>query len=467
MSDFNLDAFLAQQEAEGIQQGEQGSFTVSHSKAISKMAKFSLPREHAWVLKLVQAACGWDCAGLTLTQTRSQSTFSLSFKPGSELPTNKELVSALHRGSLESSEPIDSLATALRVLVEKCNLSFMLSIQGSEAIYAGVFFTELGDQSRVKWRAKWAAGITLCVHHIAHNDPNRLLLHYIPIRRHGLPMLAELDSFAYTSSVGITVDGRRIDGALASAAMSWGKLCKPLLFYGLNWPGLGKEQLALSEGFADMRFSVRTHPRKARRTRLGLKFFAAFFLLGIKLMSSRPEDPEPANQRSYIHWVRGGVIVHSELVTGHTAQLFLHAYASAEGLTTDLTGFQLVRDPTFLARRQAVIEAAAKALRDKCRDGLRFLEPDDDELSEGDAKIDAATANRQRWGRAKKGAAAGATLVPLSPPVGAAASVVGAFLGAFYNPAPSDPRVDGDLLLRNFDDDIRSLDKALKILAQG
>ena len=62
-SEFDLGRFLNQQASEGSLDSE-GEFTIDHAVAARKLARFAMPDEYSWVLKLVQASVGWKSAEL-------------------------------------------------------------------------------------------------------------------------------------------------------------------------------------------------------------------------------------------------------------------------------------------------------------------------------------------------------------------------------------------------------------------
>ncbi|MCA9779553.1 MAG: hypothetical protein KC800_22650, partial [Candidatus Eremiobacteraeota bacterium] len=138
MGDFNLDAFLAAQKGEGVSQGE-GDFTISHEKARAKMTRYSLPREHSWVLKFVQAAAGWGCQKLLIQQTRTESLFVFQADDLSALPSNDELITSLLRSDFDSSRPTDRFGTALRIVVERAHLSFQLQIDRKDGAPQAIY----------------------------------------------------------------------------------------------------------------------------------------------------------------------------------------------------------------------------------------------------------------------------------------------------------------------------------------
>ena len=381
MSDFNLDSFLAAHQSEGSAQGE-GDFTISHSKAAHKMSQFSLPREESWVLKLVQAAVLWNCPSLVLKQTRTLSVFYLPFKNSEKPPKNEDLVRALLQANFESEKAVDHMGTALRILVERGHLSFLLLSHGGEedlppAIYAGVYFGEMKEESRKEFRSKWKGGLTLAVHHIAHTDDNRLLLQYIPIRQFGLPMLMELEQYAYPAPLLLEVDGRRFDGPLRSAALAWSPRNKPLFMAAISLEP-GGAALRLSSDFREAEFTVKTsHQGALAKEGVGGEAESYFLLsaeapglLGQKLARRR---------RAFLYWVKSGVIVQVETIAPSNVFLGLHIYANAEGLKSDLTGFQLVESPEFAERRVRILGKVRDRLVGELVEGRDIFLDDPDE----------------------------------------------------------------------------------------
>jgi hypothetical protein len=401
MTDFNLDAFLAAQQAEGVSQGE-GDFTVSHEKARAKLTRYSLPREHSWVLKLVQAAVGWRCSKIVVSQTRTESTFWFQTEDLTCLPSNDQLVSSLLRSDFDSHDPLDRFGTALRILVERAHLSFQLQIErmqeDTRAVYAGVYFTEQGEAKRLRLRKDWGAGVTVMIHHISHTEPNRWLLNFLPVRSHSLPMLCELERYAYVSPVPIRVDGRWIDGPLRSSHLNWRYHRKPLRIDGLEVDGT--PDLPIAEGFGDRSFTVRTSERRANRKPYQMKTAPAFLIVGLEVERVPYEILEP-ELRSFVHWVCDGVIVQTVKPLA-TQNVVLHVYANASGLRTDLTSFHLVETDEFQQRRRLVYEAVSQYLVSEIDSERDIFEDDDDEKSVEDMQLEYKALREKRRGMAAK-----------------------------------------------------------------
>ena len=363
MSEFHLDTYLAAQQAGGTPQGE-GRFTISHEKAAEKRAQFSSVRKHSWVLKIIQAAVAWDCRHLSVKQSRTTSTFHLLSPNTSKLPDCKQLVEAILIADFENQQPEHALATALRIIVERSHLSFMISIDQAEGehetVYAGAHFSEMTETGRKKIRSSWPAGLTLAIHHIPHTEANRLILNYIPIRRNGLPVVAELDNYAYTCPIPLSLDGRRIDGIYRTPALGWSFRKKPLALRGLNFPEKLSPRLTLSTDAIEREFTMNSPKPTEERRGVETPQYQAYVLL-VGAVARKYMDLQ-SEAKSHVRWVRDGVLVESERLDVETSHLSIEVFVNAEGLATDLSGFSLRRDENFKQRRTAALESAAEQL---------------------------------------------------------------------------------------------------------
>jgi hypothetical protein len=468
MSDFNLDAFLAAQQSEGISQGE-GDFTISHEKARAKLTQYSLPREHSWVLKLVQAAVGWGCAKIHLKQTRTDSTFWFQTDNLEVLPDNEQLITSLLRSDFDSHEPLDRFGTALRILVERAHLSFQLQVDRrygeTQAIYAGVYFTEMGEVKRLRLRSHWGSGVTLMIHHISHTEPNRWLLNFLPVRTHSLPMLGELEEYAYVSPLPIKVDGRWIDGPLRSSHLNWCYHRKPLRIDGLNVHGL--TDLPIAEGFGDRTFTTRTSARRANRKTYEKKEAPVFLILGLEVERG-PYEIMDLELRNCVHWVCDGVIVQTVRSVA-TKNVALHVYANAAGLKTDLTSFHLVENDEFLNRRRLVCQAVAQYLFGEIERNRDIFAEDDDEKSAQDMKIEHEALKQKRKDMAAKVALGSVAFAPLTGPAAPGTLLTGLAASAYVaTRRVKQPEVNWEenLVTKRYLKELESLASGFQDLAQ-
>lgn len=205
MSAFDLTEFLAQQKADG-QYDSRGSFTLAVEKASLKLARFSLPREHAWVVKLLQAAVGWRAGALTLTQTRDSSRFCLRPSHRYGVPAGKEILGAFLSGDLSGSDPLSRFCLAIKALGEQANFPFLLVIDdGAESHVSDSHFLGKGA---LKPEHRYPGGIALTVSHHRVGE-SKLLSRLRPAQTAGRAraMLEELYHHAPYCAMPLFVDG--------------------------------------------------------------------------------------------------------------------------------------------------------------------------------------------------------------------------------------------------------------------
>lgn len=76
MDESTLDAYIQAFRSEGVLQGE-GAFTVNRQKAISKLARYLLPEDGSWVLRVLQAANKWKARTVRSIETKAYSRLEI------------------------------------------------------------------------------------------------------------------------------------------------------------------------------------------------------------------------------------------------------------------------------------------------------------------------------------------------------------------------------------------------------
>ena len=413
----DLLSYLEQQAGTGVKDSE-GDFTVSHSNARKKLAKFALPRETAWVSKLVQAAVGWGMTRLQVGQSQNETQLFFETPEPGKLPTEKDVVNALLSGKITAETPIEHFCLGLRALVEQAKLSFLLVLNSGhtkpQPIYSGWFFGQMSESERLDPRFDHEAGITLTVRHSPPIDLNSHLSEVFGLRKHGLPLIEELREYAYPSPIPIVQSGLHLEGLLDSPVLPITKFV-PLVFSGLEKLEHSPERLPLPPDFEERQLSYLTHPRRARRPYGGKRDFACAYVL------SAPSPDRPmlgAYKRSTFKWVRDGVVVQESSLDIRTELLSLHILANARDLRSDLTGFQLVLEDELFERQAEIFRALGEKImtwHDKV-DG--FFREDRDHHSPADWEYDKDQAFRRRVKVLLKGSAAGIALTLVNPPFG-------------------------------------------------
>jgi hypothetical protein len=413
----DLLSYLEQQAGSGVKDSE-GDFTVSHSNARKKLAKFALPRETAWVSKLVQAAVGWDMTRLLVGQSQNETQFFFETPEPGKLPTERDVVNALLSGKITAETPLEHFCLGLRALVEQAKLSFLLVLNSGQTkpqpIYSGWFFGQMSESERLDARFDHAAGVTLTVRHSPPIDLNSHLSELLGLRKHGLPLIEELREHAYLSPIPIVQSGLHLEGVLDSPVLQLTKSV-PLVLSGLEKLDHSPERLPLPPDFEEKQLSYLTHHRRARRPYGGRRDFACAYIL------SAPVPDRPllgAYKRSTLKWVREGVVVQESSLDIRTELLSLHILANARDLRSDLTGFQLVLEDGLFARQAEILRVLSEEITvwDEKADG--FFREDRDHRSPDDWEYDKDQAFRRRVKVLLKGSAAGIALTLVNPPFG-------------------------------------------------
>ena len=416
MTQLDLNAFLDDQADDGVKDSE-GDFTISHKNARRKLAKFALPRKHAWVSKLVQAAVAWDVRNLHMAQNKTETQFFLEPKSVSSLPTENEIVNTLLSGKVVAETALEHFCLALRASVEQAGLSFILAINDGEVkpqpVYAGEYYGSVSESERLDSHYDRGKGITLTLRHAPAVGTETPVRHLLGSHSYGIPIIEELRDYAYTSPVPLRCSGLRLDGFLNCRAFLHNAV--PLLTTGVRNLEESHELMSLPASFEERQFSYLTHPNRARRGYGGSRDFDGVYLLSTKIGA---DGAKRKARRSSINWVKDGVVVETQALAVATESLSISIYANATGLRSDLTGFQLVVDRFRLAREGELLHQVGLDLRrwlDKLDD---FFRRDQDEESHLDLKFDQDAAFKQRVSGLLGGGGLGILLSLANPVLG-------------------------------------------------
>lgn len=367
---FDLGQLLSGQRAQGTHDSG-GEFTLSHEKAAAKLARFSLPFDYAWVLKVVQAAVAWKSSDLTVRQFRTFSSFE--FRPADlqSLPDEQGLVSALLSGKVGGQLPLEMLCQGLRALVEQAGLSFRLVLirqaelsESARPIQAGKDGGALEREARL-FGLKPFVGLRL---QVAHLPLSRFALaRYLPKLalndRPDLNIAQTLDQHCFLSPIPLTLDGRRLDRLLCHPRWGFGPL-RPLVLSGLPGRAQGMNLVPVPEDLEEKVLSLHTDHKTAQQPSGGRREFAAWFLLRAFQPRAEQEWERQLDFRNPVPhqtvlYVNHGVVVDKLQVARQTRQSELLVILSAEGMPTDLSGLSLlVRDPHREDLRRVLDEIA-------------------------------------------------------------------------------------------------------------
>lgn len=413
---MDIGSFLEQQSAQGVQDSE-GDFTVSHTNAARKLARFALPRTYAWVSKLVQGAVGWSCARLEISQQRRFTSFYLPLDLA-QLPSETEIVSQMLSGNIGGTGPLQMFSVGLRAMVEQAGLSFLLVSYDGESepapVYAGHYFAGRSESERLSGRYRSGVGLTLSVAHVPHSAADKS---WSAAKEYGRKIAEELNKHCYLSPVPIMLNGKVTNELLKSERFRASDRFRPIDVQGVA-PSEILRSLPVPPGFETRTLTLFTHPRKVERTQGGNKGpFGAVMLVGFQIGRLISDAMPPARKYSAIHWVRAGVIVDSKPLPWETRVLSCQFFISAEDLPTDLTGFQLVESKELAETETQAVRGLSKHLNSRAYSEFLFQEDRDGHFDE-DRRKDFEEASDRRAGILLKGGVGGALLAVLIPSLG-------------------------------------------------
>ncbi|MFA5508156.1 MAG: hypothetical protein WC314_20125 [Vulcanimicrobiota bacterium] len=376
-------SYLQEQAGQGVKESE-GEFSISLEAARSKLARFTLPRADAWVLKLIQAAVGWRMSRVEISQFWRETRFFLPAPSPCELPSEKEVLAALLSGQVLSESPLAHFCLALRAVVEQSGLSFLLVVNRGEGItqplYAGRYFGRLSEQNRLTRGQRSEVGLTLLVRHKFNTSGDTPLSQFVGLQPTGISLLQELRDYAYMCPVPIWINGQPMGGIFESSHFRF-EWQGPMALSGLKQLKHSPDHLELPLSFEKKQLSFQTSRERATRHYTGDREFACVYSLSALNRSSLPGTQSGL---SFMNWVRDGIIVQTTSLPFETRFLGIQVYANAVGLQSDLTGFQLVQREAFLQRLHEIYERLAVDLLGWLDSLDDFFAEDRDEFSEAD-----------------------------------------------------------------------------------
>ena len=396
-SEFDLGRYLNEQASEGALDS-QGEFTVDHDKAARKLARFSMPHEYSWVLKLVQAAVGWESTEIRVQQHRLHTCFAFAPRPGSPIPTAKEVVRTMLQGQLENQDPLNRLCIALRSVVEQTGLSFVLGLcfeQGEqETLFAGPDVSAMTSSTRKSWVASEERGITVAVSHQMRGEfyTGRYAPRFMQRKLRDLEIAKELTLNAFTSPIPIYLNDRSITDPILHPEIGFTALLRPLFVLGMR--SLSGQTMTTAGPFEDgLAVPVRsTLPRleqaERRSDEAGGWVIAQVLPPEVWVQRENSDERHHDAPTSYALWVQDGVVVErTPLLIHKTSLARLTLILDAEGLETDLTGFSLKKTDEKGDRFAHGLIQAKKLLRDALEANPDVFETSRKNLSEEDRQF--------------------------------------------------------------------------------
>lgn len=349
--DLCIDQFLDSARAAGIADSE-GEFTVSHSQAVQKMARYSLPYPQCWILKIVQAAVVWQAPEIRVSQTRLYTTIEFCPQEKKDIPTEEGVVSALVGSTGTGTLPVGKLCLGLRTLVRSEDYSFLLTLSTGRTearpLYAGRDAQCLTRLDRMRLARYEGAGIKIVVIHLRDEEHlvGRFVYRFLPWWRRDRQIAFELQRSAAACSTPITINRRTVTLFASSPVFGSSRSWQAWPLSGVTAPG--QPWLRLAE-------------QSEQHT--------AWYLCHARIPKKRDRAQRSLEERVHeIHWVCEGVIVQTEVFPFPTRALKLTVFMNAEGLQTDITGMLLHESEAKAERWSSHFPRLQSALQSKANE---------------------------------------------------------------------------------------------------
>ncbi|MFN8610372.1 MAG: hypothetical protein U0931_22735 [Vulcanimicrobiota bacterium] len=352
-----LEEFL-QTQLQETAKDSSGRFTLSREKALEKLAAFQLQGAQGWVLKIVQAVVACRAEELTVRQTGTDTEFHFRTQSPWSLEQVEE---AFYDPEPGQDRALDHLKRGLwSVSIHKMRPFLMVA----EGWSAGLIWT--GRELR-RTAVAARAGVYLAISHRTVQEGKGIpLLRNIEAASGNAAVLTELRERAFTCSLPLKVDNRRLDALQACPGYGMAKNTYPVYlgFLTADLPDLSIPPATLGEfrpaQAGDANISKVFHKEVRLPPHVGVACLITAHLRQVE--RNRSLVWETYHSHSTLFWVRDGVIVDRDHLGLATGCISCALFASAEGLRSDLSGFQLARDDEYRQRTARILTTFAPFL---------------------------------------------------------------------------------------------------------
>ena len=342
----------------------EGSFTLGGREALRKLAFFQLPRQSAWVLKIVQAAVRSKASALRVSQEDESTSFV--FQSQSTIDA-QELVAALLSPEVPESPILAHLVVALRAVGFGEQRCFSLALSSR------------GKRTLIGWNGD------KLLQREEHTEPSNGTLFLLGVSNTGEDgngptrserRVAEQQELLQNSEVcpiPITFNGKRI-GDLSRfteqasrnrslpLSIGWSALRTQFDLPALHLPAGLLSRMHAEEGkwrptdrFEDNRvFYFDGNEADSELTCIG-KLSFDFVVTKYRTMFSSFQFKTKTRKSQYC-WVKDGVVVHRQTSGWEAMPISFDLYLSAEDLPSDISSFGLQESPELQRRRKIGVE---------------------------------------------------------------------------------------------------------------
>lgn len=357
MSEASLTrAYLDQLKGEGAFDSS-GTFTVGEKVALEKLGAFQLPRDSAWVLKIVQAAVCWGASEIDVKQGRNRTSFAFSGTGSLDL---ESVQYALTSTEPSSCDVVGHLVVGLRAVGfgQWRNFEFHVFDRKSHRSlqWDGESLSSRVEESRNKPKS--------CVVEIGVDFT-------VPSGRFGRSRATveeaakesvELSTKASVCPIPLKLDGRRLDvlnppeeylptPRVAQICLAWSEPTEGEI---LALPGgakLKEPMFSIGNRLIDNRiYSIQGN--KNDRDSESLLQLSYHYDISWKDPQGYYSVEGSELQTSWLHAVSDGVVCDSTPLGKASSRIRLDLYFSGRGLPTDISGLALIQKGRELARRR-------------------------------------------------------------------------------------------------------------------
>jgi hypothetical protein len=351
-----LDLFLSNQTTEGRLDSE-GHFTMAREQALRKLAEFQLPFRAAWAVKIIQCAVahGTD-SPIRVDLTAGEARFYFE-APNLQLD---EIEREFYNPEAQGEAALGHLLSALWAVGIREQWAFQIATphDPETLIWDGERLNRVDSEIRhncaylaVSMRTK-NAGKLEWVQEIVNSGAQNA------------EILTTLNRWCYTVPVPLTVDGRRVDSLYHCRSHGANSSNYPLTVgFGegeLRKVGIPPGTFEELPPTKDPRYKTLslTHPPpkdggglqaisdSVRQRLQPVDECSVPFLLTAHLEWAKHNNKYQWNTNlefSMAYWVRDGVVVDQEHLTGFPSHCSVAVFLQADGLPSDLTSFHLAR----------------------------------------------------------------------------------------------------------------------------
>lgn len=347
-----------------------GEFSLAREKALQKMARFSLPFQGAWTLKVIQAiVASGSREAIDVHQLRDTTEFE--FQLGEQL-TLDQVEQAFFDVNSEPSEPLQHLRVALWSIGVGEERGFQLSLGGSEQL------RWTGEKLVREQVSKPGRCGQLIVSHTS--SQLDWLKRRTRGRRENSAVLKALVDNCFVCPLPLRVDKRRIDVLQYCPVRGWSRQSIPFLL------GFGQAELPVlgvaSGTYEEVEYRILSGPRYMSAKTLScdepdLDYYSeapVVYLVGLRGVAQWGRDANfpikflPAESECY--WVSDGVIVDKDAFEHPRTPFSASVFLNSSGIPSDATTLRLKQIPERKRRMKLAAQSVQQGLRDYSRQRL-------------------------------------------------------------------------------------------------